>query len=359
MIPAKDIHLKEASLYERLSHDRVRCNLCAHHCLIADGQSGICKARKNIMGTLYTLVYNHTISQHIDPIEKKPLYHFYPGSTAYSISTPGCNFHCQWCQNWDIAQMSGGDGQDYGHDATPERIISYAQASGSHSIAYTYTEPTVFFEYSYDIARLAYEVGIANIYITNGYMTQEVLAHISPYLDAANVDLKSFREKTYHRYIGGKLQPVLDNLKLMKEYGIWLEVTTLVIPGITDDAVEFRDIAQFIAQELGADTPWHISRFFPNYMMSHLLPTSITILNKAKQIGLDEGLHYVYLDNVAGMSDTICHHCGQILIRRKKYWVDGNDIEKGCCPNCATPVAGIWRSPKDYERTVFRNHSHN
>jgi len=343
LILAKDILLKEALLYERLAKDSVRCNLCAHHCVIANGKVGICRARKNIKGRLYTLVYNHTISQHVDPIEKKPLYHFYPRSTTYSIATPGCNFRCYWCQNWDIAQMSGDDGQEYGLDATHQQILSSAEASGCSSIAYTYTEPTIFFEYSYDTARLAHKAGIANVYVTNGYMTEEMLAMIAPYLDAANVDLKSFREKTYHRYIGGKLQPVLENLKWMKEKGIWLEVTTLVVPGINDDAVELRDIARFIAQEIGRETPWHISRFFPHYKMSNLLPTSITILQKAKQIGLDEGLYFVYLDNAAGMTNTICHRCGRLLIRRKKFWVDRNDLQGGCCPDCGVPVPGIWR----------------
>jgi pyruvate formate lyase activating enzyme len=289
MIQTKDNHIKEALFYEQLTQNRVRCHLCAHHCVIADGKLGVCKVRKNLGGKLYTLVYNHTISQHVDPIEKKPLYHFYPGSTAFSVATPGCNFHCEWCQNWDIAQMSGEEGQEFGCDSTPKQIISSAQATGSHSIAYTYTEPTVFFEYTYDIARLAHKAGIANIYVTNGYMTTDALALINPYLDAANVDLKSFREKTYRHYVGGKLEPILENLKHMKQLGIWLEITTLVIPTINDDIDELRDIAGFIAQDLGPETPWHISRFFPHYKMSNLLPTSTNMLQKAMEIGLDAG----------------------------------------------------------------------
>jgi len=342
VIQKKDTHIKEAYLYEKLAQDRVRCNLCSHHCMIADGKLGVCKVRKNVGGKLYTMVYNHTISQHVDPIEKKPLYHFYPGSTAFSIATPGCNFHCKWCQNWDIAQMSGEEGHGLGCDATPNQIVASAQASGSHSIAYTYTEPTVFFEYTYDIARLAHETGMANIYITNGYMTSEMLVLISPYLDAANVDLKSFREKTYQRYIGGKLEPILDNLKRIKEMGVWLEVATLVVPTINDDADELRDIARFIAQELGPETPWHISRFFPHYQMSNLLPTSITTLQKAMEIGLDAGLHYVYLGNVDGKSTTFCHNCGSELIKRRGILLDEYHVQDGCCPHCGTPVAGVW-----------------
>jgi pyruvate formate lyase activating enzyme len=313
--------------------------------MIANGKLGVCKVRKNVDGKLYTMVYNHTISQHVDPIEKKPLYHFHPGSTAFSVATPGCNFHCKWCQNWDIAQMSGEEGQKFGCDSTPGQIVSSAQVSGSHSIAYTYTEPTIFFEYTYDIARLARKAEMANIYITNGYMTMEALTLIGPYLDAANVDLKSFREETYRRYVGGKLKPILENLKHMKQLGIWLEVTTLVIPTINDDADELRDIARFIAQDLGPETPWHITRFFPHYQMTNLLPTSITTLNKAMEIGMDAGLHYVYLGNVDGYSITICHNCGFELIKRRGIRLDENHVRHGCCPRCGTPVAGVWEKP--------------
>jgi pyruvate formate lyase activating enzyme len=239
--------------------------------------------------------------------------------------------------------MSGEEGQEFGCDSTPEQIVSAAQVSGSHSIAYTYTEPTVFFEYTYDIARLAHKAGIANIYVTNGYMTSEMLVLISPYLDAANVDLKSFREKTYRRYVGGKLKPILANLKQMKQLGIWLEVTTLVIPSINDDAAELRDIARFIAQELGPETPWHISRFFPYYKMANLLPTSTNTLRKAMEIGLDAGLRYVYLGNVNGKSTTFCHNCGSELIKHRGIWVDENHVQNGCCPHCGAPVAGVWR----------------
>ena len=244
--------------------------------------------------------------------------------------------------------MSGEESQGFGCDSTPGQIVSSAQASGSHSIAYTYTEPTVFFEYTYDIARLAHEVGVANIYVTNGYMTFQMLALIGPYLDAANVDLKSFREKTYQRYVGGKLQPILDNLKRIKEMGVWLEVATLVIPTINDDADELRDIAQFIVQDLGSETPWHISRFFPHYKMSNLLPTSITTLQKAMEIGLDAGLHYVYLGNVDGKLTTFCHNCGSELIRRRGILLDEYHAQDGCCLHCGTPVAGVWEKPSRY-----------
>ena len=262
--------MKEAMLYETLPENRVCCNLCAHHCSIDDGKKGICQVRENRDGTLYTLVYGRTISQNIDPIEKKPLFHFYPGSTAYSIATPGCNFRCAWCQNWEISQMPKKQHLIAGYEATPAEIVAAAQKRGCHSIAYTYTEPTIFFEYAYDTARLA---GLANIFVTNGYMTGEMLKTIAPYLDAANVDLKAFRDKTYRKYVGARLQPVLDSLKAIKQLGIWLEVTTLVIPGINDEPEELQDAAQFIIRELGADTPWHISRFFPDYQLMEVAPT--------------------------------------------------------------------------------------
>ena len=333
---------KEAMLYEKLPEAKVRCNLCAHRCVIADGKKGICQVRENRGGTLYTLVYGRTIIQQVDPVEKKPLFHFYPSSTAYSIATPGCNFHCRWCQNWDISQMVRERHLIMGEEASPEQIVIAAQKVDSRSIAYTYTEPTIFFEYAYDTARLAHEAGLVNIYITNGYMTEEMLETFQPYLDAANVDLKAFRDKTYRKYVGARLQPVLDTLKAMKRLGIWLEVTTLVIPGINDDDEELKDAARFVAEELGVDTPWHISRFFPDYKMTDVPPTPVETLNRAREIGLEAGLRYVYVGNVPGEANTVCHKCGQMLIRRSSYRVLENHVQlEGRCPNCGAPVAGV------------------
>ncbi|MEA3439262.1 MAG: AmmeMemoRadiSam system radical SAM enzyme [Chloroflexota bacterium] len=334
--------MKEALLYEKIDKKRVRCHLCAHYCVIPEGKLGVCEVRKNIDGDLYTLVYGRTISQHVDPIEKKPLYHFYPGSTAYSIATPGCNFKCEWCQNSEIAHMPCEYIPTAGQISSPEQIVANARAARSASIAYTYTEPTIFFEYAYDTARLAKEAGIANVYVTNGYMTSEMLELFHPYLDAANVDLKAFRKRTYHRYVGAGLEPILDSLKLMKKLGIWLEVTTLVIPGINDDPDELRDAAQFVSQELGRDTPWHISRFFPHYMMREVPPTPVRTLERAREIGFEEGLRYVYLGNVSGESNTYCHQCGNLLILREGYWVPEVKILDGKCTNCGTPAAGVW-----------------
>jgi len=333
--------MKEAMLYEKLSKGRVRCHLCAHGCVIEEGRLGVCRVRQNVNGTLYTLVYGRTVSQNVDPVEKKPLYHFYPGSRAYSIATPGCNFRCPWCQNADIAQMPRERGLIAGNEATPEQIVADARATDSRSIAYTYTEPTVFFEYAYDTARLAHAAGMANIYVTNGYMTEEMLETFHPYLDAANVDVKAFRKETYRRYVRAGLQPVLDNMKTMKRLGIWLEVTTLVIPDLNDDPAELRDVAQFIARELGPETPWHISRFFPTYKMTDRPPTSVETLRRARQIGLGEGLRYVYLGNVDGESNTTCHQCGQMLIRRHGYAIAENHVSDGYCPTCGASVGGV------------------
>jgi len=335
--------MKEAMLYERLPKGKVRCNLCAHRCLIADGSKGICQVRENQGGTLHTLVYGRTIARHVDRVEKKPLFHFYPGTTAYSIATPGCNFRCHWCQNWQISQMPREQHFIMGEEASPERIVAEAQRTGCRSIAYTYTEPTVFFEYAYDTARLAHEADIANIYVTNGYMTEEMLETFQPYLDAANVDLKAFRDETYRKYVGARLQPVLDAMKVMKRLGIWLEVSTLVIPGINDDPAELRDAAEFVAHELGPDTPWHISRFFPAYKMMDVPPTPVETLRLARKIGLAEGLKYVYVGNVPddGSQDTVCTGCGRVLIRRYGLAVTANGVRNGRCPDCGAPISGV------------------
>ena len=334
--------MKEAMLYKKLSDNKVRCNLCAHYCTITDGKQGVCHVRENRNGTLYSMVYGRAIARHVDPMEKKPLFHFYPGSTAYSIGTPGCNFRCQWCQNWEISQMPREKHFIMGDEATPEQIVSDAKRAGCRSIAYTYTEPTIFFEYAYDTARLAHENGLTNIYITNGYMTKEMLGTFHPHLNAANVDLKAFRDTTYQKYVGARLQPVLNSLKTMKRLGIWIEVTTLVIPDINDDPAELRNAADFVVDELGEKTPWHISRFFPSYKMTDVPPTPVSTLQKAREIGLEAGLHYVYEGNIPGEANTLCHACGRLLIRRSGYSILENHVgQDGCCPHCGTQVAGI------------------
>ncbi len=343
---AEEVEPKQAMLYDELEDQRVQCYLCAHRCRIAEGNRGVCYVRENRDGTLYTLVYGRTISQHVDPIEKKPLAHFYPGTDAYSIATVGCNFHCEWCQNAGISQMPRERHFIMGEKASPEEIVGAAQRSGCRSIAYTYTEPTIFFEYAYDTAKLAHEENIANVFVTNGFMTEEMLETFDPHLDAANVDLKAFRDETYRQYVGARLQPVLDSLKKMKELGVWVEVTTLIVPGINDDAEEIRDAAGFVAEELGPGTPWHISRFYPGYQMTDRPPTPVKTLQHAQEIGKEEGLRYIFVGNVPGEANTECHACGELLIRRAGYRIVANRIEPGqVCPNCGTPVAGVGMTP--------------
>ena len=337
--------MKEALLYEKLEKNKVRCNLCGHHCVISEGKLGVCMVRQNTGGTLQTLVYGHAVSHNVDPIEKKPLYHFLPGSRSFSIATPGCNFKCKWCQNWQIAHMPH-HGAGIGHETmSPAEVVSSAQRTNSQTIAYTYTEPTIFFEYAYETAQRAHQAGISNIFVTNGYMTREMLEVFHPYLDAANVDLKAFRKKTYHRFIGAGFKQVLDSMKIMKQLGIWLEVTTLVIPGINDDPAELQDIANFIAQELGTDTPWHISRFFPQYKMTEYPPTPHETLQQAQEIGLEAGLRHVYLGNVREESNTFCYSCGHLLIQRQGYRIAENNILDGECANCGMRIEGVWGKP--------------
>ncbi|MBN1552524.1 AmmeMemoRadiSam system radical SAM enzyme [bacterium] len=334
--------MKVAMFYNNLSDTRVQCNLCSHRCTISDRKRGICGVRENRDGALYSLVYGRTVARYVDPIEKKPLFHFYPGSTAFSIGTPGCNFRCQWCQNWEISQMSREQHPIMGDEIIPEQIVSDAKQTGCKSIAYTYTEPTIFFEYAYDTSLLAHENGFANVFITNGYMTKEMLEVYHPYLDAVNVDLKAFRDETYQKYVCARLQPVLDSLRLIKKYGIWVEVTTLIIPGINDDNAELQDAAHFIADELGKETPWHISRFFPSYKMTDVPPTPFSTLQKAREIGLEAGLHYVYKGNISGEENTLCHNCGYLLVRRSGYSILENNIGRNRrCPSCGTLVAGV------------------
>ncbi len=334
--------MQEAMLYEKLDDNRVRCDLCSHRCVIAEGSRGVCRVRENRGGVLYTRVFGRTITKHVDPVEKKPLYHFYPGSSAYSFATPGCNFHCQWCQNWQISQMPSERDFEYGREFSPEEILAGAIDTECRSIAYTYTEPTVFFEYAIQVARLASHAGIANIYVTNGYMSHDMLDLFHPFLDAVNVDLKAFRNDTYRRYVSANLQTILDNLKYMRRQGIWIEVTTLVIPGVNDDPGELRDAANFISRELGADTPWHISRFFPGYKLAGLSPTPVQKLYEVREIGLEAGLNYVYIGNVPEESNTFCPHCSRLLIRRIAFLVTENRIRDEKCPYCGASIAGVW-----------------
>ena len=333
----------EAYLYRVVKGQTIQCNLCSHHCIIKEGQRGKCRVRENRTGVLETLVYGRLIAQHIDPIEKKPLYHFIPGSLSYSIATVGCNFKCRFCQNADIAQLPRHrTGTIIGEQITPDRVVAAAIQGRCQSIAYTYTEPTVFFEFAYDTAKLAHQKGIKNIFVTNGFMTMEALEMIHPYLDGANVDLKSYRDAYYTDVCGARLKPVQDTLKLMKSLDIWLEVTTLVVPDLNDSDEELHDLASFIADQLGPDTPWHISRFHPTYQLTDRPATPIDTLSKARRIGLETGLRYVFTGNVPGDigGNTYCYQCGQPLIERWGYHIRTNDLEDGKCPHCDSAIDG-------------------
>jgi len=336
--------MKEAMLYEKLTDSRVKCNLCNHRCIIKDGDYGICGVRQNRGGSLYSLVYDKIIATHVDPIEKKPLFQFYPGSTAYSIATVGCNFICKHCQNSDISQSPREDkGHILGREMSPEKIVREAENSDCQSIAYTYTEPTIFFELAYDTAKLAQGRGINNVFVSNGFMTPEALKEISPFLDAINIDLKGFTNQFYKEVCGGRLEPVLENIQLANELGIWVEVTTLIIPTQNDSPEELKLIAEFIAST-NKDIPWHITQFYPTYKMINLPRTPIEILHQAREIGLQAGLHYVYEGNVPGLGNenTYCYNCGNILIERWGYSIGKNMIKDGHCPFCQSPIAGLY-----------------
>jgi pyruvate formate lyase activating enzyme len=336
--------MMEAYLYERLKDNEVRCNLCNHRCLIKGGRRGICAVRENQGGVLKTLVYGRLIARNVDPIEKKPLYHVLPGSLSYSIATVGCNFKCRFCQNADIAQLPADrKGKVLGNAFTPEDVVKAALQANCRSISYTYTEPTVFFEFAHDTAKLARENGILNIFVTNGYMTSEALHMIRPYLDAANVDLKAFNDAFYREQCSAKRKHVMETLKLMKSLGIFVEVTTLLIPGLNDNPQELQHLAAFVAQSLGPDTPWHISRFHPTYRLTDRPPTPAESIHLARQIGLEEGLRHVYCGNLPGDDgeNTVCYSCGHSLIERWGYRISKNAVLQGKCPQCAAMVAGI------------------
>ncbi len=335
--------MQEAMFYEKLEEEKVRCKLCAHFCQISNGKRGICKVRENREGILRSLVYGKAVSSAIDPIEKKPLYHFHPGSNAFSVATVGCNFRCLNCQNNSISQLPGGGREIRGEELSPQSIVFEAKRYKCEIIAYTYTEPTIFFEYAYDASKLAQREGIRNVFVTNGYMSQEALIKINPYLDAANVDLKSFREDFYKTVCGAELESVLGALKLIKKLGIWLEVTTLIIPTLNDSDEELKEIASFIVA-LGEETPWHLSRFYPTYKLNKTPSTSLETIHRAREIGLKAGLRYVYVGNVPGDEgeNTYCYHCGRLLIRRYGYKIEKFNLTEGRCKYCRVEIDGVW-----------------
>ncbi len=336
-------NLKRAVLWEAAEDKKVKCKLCRWGCVIGDGKVGYCCVRKNIGGVLYSLNYDKVCAANVDPIEKKPLFHFQPGSSSFSVACIGCNFRCVFCQNWQISQPALDSGQIDGQALSPEKIVESAVRGGCKSIAYTYTEPTVFMELCEECGRLAKSKGLANVFVSNGYESREAIDFAKDWLDGINIDLKSFSEDYYKRLCKAKLAPVLDTIKyIAKETDIWMEVTTLVVPGENDSDEQLRQIAEFIVNEAGADVPWHVSRFYPQYQMDDKESTSLKTLERAYSIGIEAGLRYIYIGNVPGArgESTICYSCGRELIERMGYRILANSIEAGKCPDCGVKIAG-------------------
>lgn len=356
--------MHEARYYTPLPNGKVLCTLCPHDCRIPDGARGACAVRVNRGGRLYTLAYDKVVSRAVEPVEKKPLFHFHPGATAYSIGTVGCNMRCSFCQNWEISQWakehlpkggSGADGEEVicpplaemerevaGEPVTPRGIVDAALAAGASAIAYTYTEPTIFYELAYDTALLAREQGMKNIFVSNGFISEVPLRELAQVLDAANIDLKFFRDASYRHISRARLEPVLQAIRLYRELGVWLEVTTLVIPGVNDSDEELRDIATFV-RSVGEAVPWHVSQFFPAWRMLDRPVTPVETLRRAARIGREAGLRYVYEGNVPGEKgeSTFRYRCGSLLIERYGFHVRANHIRNGACPECGAPIDGV------------------
>lgn len=338
--------LKESYLYQKLDKKQIKCRTCAHQCLIAPGRRGICGVRYNEAGKLYLLTYGQAVAENFDPIEKKPFFHFLPGSFSLSIGALGCNFRCANCQNWDISQSSKGEVtieqiKKVGFKLLPEKIVEDALKYKTPSVSYTYTEPTIFLEYALDTMKLAKKRGLKNTWVSNGYMSPGTLKEIAPYLDAINVDLKGFSNEFYQKNCGARLQPVLDNLKQIKKLGIWLEVTTLIIPTLSDSEKMLKNLARFIKKELGAETPWHVSAFSGaiSWQLQHLPDTPREKIKTAYEIGKKAGLKYVYAGNVwqEDLESTYCPKCGRKAIERLGYQIKRLDKE-GKCLKCGEKI---------------------
>jgi len=328
-----------SDLYEKHG-ERITCQLCRHYCQLKEDQIGLCGVNKNEGGRLKNLVYGKVSALNIDPIEKKPLYHFLPGSTALSLGTVGCNLQCPFCQNWQISQTSE---LDTSTEISPEKLVALAREHGCQTIAYTYNEPTIFYPFAKDIALLAKKQGIKNIFVSNGMETPEMIAEMQGVIDGFNIDLKSFDPEYYKKYLKGTLEGVLDTLKQLVQKGFWVEVTTLIVPDDNDSDEELHKIAAFIAEELGVSVPWHISAFSPNYKVEDKTYTSLSTLQRAKEIGQSHGLAYIYMGNVLSDSTTYCPQCHTVLIEREGYTVTENRLEAGACPVCQREIEGVWR----------------
>jgi pyruvate formate lyase activating enzyme len=333
---------KRVAMYQEETARGIMCLICPNGCVLKEGELSKCNNRKVHNSKLYTLAYGNPCAVNVDPVEKKPLYHFFPGSRAYSIATAGCNLVCLNCQNWTISQTSPDKTRNY--KLAPEEVIEGCKASGCKSIAYTYSEPATFYEYVFETATLARKAGIKNIVKSNGYINPEPLKKLCSVIDAANIDLKAFSESTYLKLTGGRLQPVLDSLKVYKERGIWLEITNLVVPTWTDDTSEIRRMCRWLSENGFRNTPIHFSRFYPIHKLEQLPPTPVDVLNKIAGIAAEEGLIHVYTGNVPGneLADTKCPSCKTILIKRQGFRIESNTLSAGKCSKCGHTIDGIW-----------------
>lgn len=333
-----------AMFWEPRADGATVCTLCPHLCHVGEGLYGVCGVRRTMAGKMETLIYGLTAAVNLDPIEKKPLFHFLPGTQSLSIATVGCNFRCKFCQNYDISQASKGKNRDiFGRAMEPGEVVALAKQSGAATIAFTYSEPTIFYEYAYDCAKLGADEGIRGVFVSNGFICEEPVRAIRPYVHAYNVDLKSFRPEYYRKVIGARLEPVLEAIKLIHELGFWMEITTLVVPGETDSDTELRQIAEFIA-DLSCDIPWHVTAFHPDYKMTDIPRTSADALRKARHIGQDVGLRYIYSGNIPGDDgeSTYCPNCQTRLIHRMGNRMLQNRLKDGACYKCGTQIAGVW-----------------
>jgi pyruvate formate lyase activating enzyme len=320
---------------------RVQCELCPNGCVMKEGQHSRCRARMNKGGSLYSLVYGKPCAVHVDPIEKKPFFHFLPGTTAFSIATAGCVLSCKFCQNWQISQAKPEDTDTY--DLPPDKVVSNAISYKCRSVTYTYTEPTVFYEYMYDTAVIAKRRGIKNTMHSCGYINEKPLRKLCKFMDAADIDLKGFTEDFYSRICNGSLSPVLNSLIILKEENVWVELTNLLIPTLNDDMKIIKEMCKWIVKNLSSDVPIHFSRFFPHYKLSNLPPTPLETLEQARKIAMDAGLKFAYIGNIRHEGEnTLCPKCGEMLVERIGYFVKQNHITNGKCKFCGTAIAGVW-----------------
>jgi len=336
------IKTKLSPFFTSLSGGEIQCDLCPKRCRVAKGKRGACRVRENRDGKYYSLVYGNPCAVHLDPIEKKPFFHVLPGTTSFSLATVGCNFQCKFCQNWEISQASPED--VYSYDVSPEMIVKMAKEVGAHSVAYTYVEPTIFYEYMVDICQLAKKAGLLNVCHSNGFINPEPLKNLCKVMDAANIDLKGFTEAFYRDLCSGELNPVLETLKTLKKEKVHLEITNLVIPTQNDDLSGLKEMCLWVKRELGAETPIHFSRFYPLYKLRSLPPTPVSTLEKARNTALSSGLEYVYIGNIPGHEGehTFCPKCKKLLIQRIGYMIGEVNVKGGKCKYCGKPIPGIW-----------------